>query len=84
MPGFTLTFSADGYRLFRLPHRQGATEVFGEAPHKFFLEVVDATIEFHPEAHVSVRAMGAGDAVPEPWFHLRCIRTPNRQPVAAL
>lgn len=50
MPGFTLIFRADGDRLFVTATRQQEIEVFGEAPHKFFLKVVDATIEFHPEA----------------------------------
>ena len=49
MPGLTLTFRADGDRFFVTATRQQEIEVFGEAPHKFFLKVVDATIEFHPE-----------------------------------
>ncbi|QQR86561.1 MAG: serine hydrolase [Flavobacteriales bacterium] len=49
MPGFTLTFRVDGDHLFVTATRQQEIEVFGEAPHKFFLKVVDATIEFHPE-----------------------------------
>ncbi|MBK9176014.1 MAG: serine hydrolase [Flavobacteriales bacterium] len=54
-PGFTLTFRAEEDRFFVLPTRQSESEVFGEAPHKFFLKVVDATIEFHPEADGSVK-----------------------------
>ena len=57
MPGFTLTFRADGDRLFVLPTRQGELEVFGEAPHKFFLKEVDATIEFHPAADGTVKRL---------------------------
>ena len=57
MPGLTLTFRADGDRLFALPTRQSELEVFGEAPHKFFLKEVDATIEFHPEADGSVKRL---------------------------
>ena len=57
MPGFTLTFRPDGDRLFVLPTRQGELEVFGEAPHKFFLKEVDATIEFHPEADGTVKRL---------------------------
>ncbi|MCC7501483.1 MAG: serine hydrolase [Flavobacteriales bacterium] len=57
MPGFTLTFRAEGDHLFVLPTRQGEIEVFGEAPHKFFLKVVDATIEFHPEEDGSVKRL---------------------------
>lgn len=57
MPGFTLTFRADGDRLFVLPTRQAEIEVFGEAPHKFFLTVVDATIEFVPEADGTVQRL---------------------------
>ena len=57
MPGFTLTFRVEGDRFFVLPTRQGEIEVFGEAPHKFFLKVVDATIEFHPEADGTVNRL---------------------------
>jgi hypothetical protein len=57
MPGFTLTFHAEGDRLFVLATRQNELEVFGEAPHKFFLKEVDATIEFHPEADGSVKRL---------------------------
>ncbi len=57
MPGFTLTFRADGDRLFVLPTRQSELEVFGEGPHKFFLKEVDATIEFHPEADGMVKRL---------------------------
>lgn len=57
MPGFTLTFRANGDRLFVLPTRQMELEVFGEAPHKFFLKAVDATIEFHPESDGSIKRL---------------------------
>lgn len=57
MPGFTVTFRAEGDRLFVLPTRQDEIEVFGEAPHKFFLKAVDATIEFHPETDGSVKRL---------------------------
>ncbi|MBK9759006.1 MAG: serine hydrolase [Flavobacteriales bacterium] len=55
MPGFTLTFRADGDRFFVVATRQQELEVFGEAPHKFFLKEVDASMEFHPEADGSVK-----------------------------
>ncbi len=49
-PGFSLTFRAEGDRFFVQATGQQEIEVFGSAPHEFFLTVVDATITFHPEA----------------------------------
>ena len=57
MPGFTLTFRADGDRFFVVATRQPELEVFGEGPHRFFLKEVDATIEFHPEADGTVKRL---------------------------
>ncbi|MEZ4790964.1 MAG: serine hydrolase [Flavobacteriales bacterium] len=57
MPDFILSFRAEGDRFFLQPPRQAEVEVFGEAPHKFFLKVVDATIEFHPEADGSLQRL---------------------------
>ncbi|MBP7408665.1 MAG: serine hydrolase [Flavobacteriales bacterium] len=57
MPGLNFAFRAEGDRFFVLPTRQQEAEVFGEAPHKFFLKVVDATIEFHPEADGTVKRL---------------------------
>lgn len=57
MPDFIMTFRAEGDRLYLQAPRQAEVEVFGEAPHKFFLKVVDATIEFHPEADGSVQRL---------------------------
>lgn len=57
MPGFTLTFRAEGDRFFVTATRQQELEVFGEAPHKFFLKEVDATMEFHPEADGTVKRL---------------------------
>lgn len=57
MPGFTLTFRAEGDRFFVLPTRNSEAEVFGEAPHKFYLKIVEATIEFHPEADGTVNRL---------------------------
>lgn len=55
MPGSTVTFRADSDRFCVLVKRQEEIEVFGIAPHKFFLKAVDATIEFHPKADGSVK-----------------------------
>lgn len=57
MPGFTLIFRADGDRFFVTATSQQEIEVFGEAPHKFFLKVVDATIEFLPETDGTVNRL---------------------------
>jgi CubicO group peptidase (beta-lactamase class C family) len=57
MPGMTMTFRADGDRFFVQPTGNEEVEVFGEGPHKFFLKVVDATMEFHPEADGTVKRM---------------------------
>ena len=57
MPGFTLTFRAEGDRFFVLATRQNELEMFGEAPRQFFLKEVDATIEFHPEADGTVNRL---------------------------
>lgn len=54
-PGFTLTFRADGDRFFVRATGQQEFEVFGSAPHEFFLTVVDASITFHPEKDGSVQ-----------------------------
>ncbi|MEZ4757950.1 MAG: serine hydrolase [Flavobacteriales bacterium] len=55
--GFTITFRAEGDRLFAQATRQPEFELFGEGPHAFFLKVVDARIVFHPEADGSVKRL---------------------------
>ncbi len=57
VPGMTMTFRAEGDRLFVKPTGNEEAEVFAEAPHRFFLKVVDATMEFHPEADGTVKRM---------------------------
>lgn len=57
MPGFTLTFRADGDRFFVRATGQQEFEVFGSAPHEFFLTVVDASMTFHPEADGTVNRL---------------------------
>ena len=56
-PGFTLTFRADGDRFFVRATGQQEIEVFGSAPHEFFLTVVDANMTFHPEADGAVQRL---------------------------
>jgi CubicO group peptidase (beta-lactamase class C family) len=55
--GPQLSFRADGDRLFTTAANQAEIEIFAEAPDKFFLKVVDARIEFYPEADGSVKRM---------------------------
>ncbi len=56
-PGFSITFRADGDKLFGKATGQPEFELFAEGPNKFFLKVVDARIEFYPEANGSVKRM---------------------------
>ncbi|MBK7945437.1 MAG: serine hydrolase [Flavobacteriales bacterium] len=56
-PGFTLIFRAEGDRFFVRATGQQEIEVFGSAPHEFFLTVVDASMTFHPEADGSMRQL---------------------------
>lgn len=55
--GFTLTFRVEGDRFFAQATRQPEFELFGEGPHAFFLKVLDARIEFYPEADGTVKRM---------------------------
>jgi CubicO group peptidase (beta-lactamase class C family) len=57
VPGFTLTFRAEGDRLYTRATGQSEFEVFATGPDQFFLKVVDARIEFYPEADGSVKRM---------------------------
>lgn len=45
-PGFRLTITREGTRLFMQATGQGAAEAFAQAETKFFFKVVDAQIEF--------------------------------------
>ena len=56
-PGFTLTFRADGDKFYCQATGQPEFELFAEGPDKFFLKVVDARIEFYPEADGYVKRM---------------------------
>ncbi|MBX2980872.1 MAG: DUF3471 domain-containing protein [Flavobacteriales bacterium] len=56
-PGFTLTFRSEGDRFFVRATGQQEFEVFGSAPHEFFLTVVDANMTFHPETDGTVERL---------------------------
>ncbi len=56
-PGFTLTFRAEGDRFFVRATGQQEIEVFGSAPHEFFLTVVDASMTFHHEDDGTVQRL---------------------------
>lgn len=45
-PGFSITFTREGNRLFTQATGQGKFEIFAESETKFFLKVVDAQVEF--------------------------------------
>lgn len=49
-PGFTLTFTREGNRLFTQATGQQRFEVFAESQTRFFLKVVDAQVEFAADA----------------------------------
>ncbi|NBA85734.1 serine hydrolase [Emticicia sp. CRIBPO] len=49
-PGFVLTITSEGSRLFGQATGQGKNELFAESPTKFFLKVVDAKVEFFKDA----------------------------------
>lgn len=56
-PGFTLTFRAEGDRFYTRATGQQELEVFGSAPHEFFLTAVDADMTFHVEPDGSVQRL---------------------------
>lgn len=56
-PGFSITFRSEGDRFFGRATGQNEFEVFGEAPRRFFLKIVDASMEFHVEPDGSVQRM---------------------------
>ncbi|MCK7535346.1 MAG: DUF3471 domain-containing protein [Marinilabiliales bacterium] len=45
-PGFTITFTCEGKKLFTQATGQERFEIFPESNTKFFLKVVDAQVEF--------------------------------------
>ena len=56
-PGFSITVTREGKQLFCQATGQSRFEVFAESPTRFFLKVVDATIEFYPDATGKVPEM---------------------------
>lgn len=56
-PGFIITFTREGNRLFTQATGQPKFEVFAESETKFFLKVVDAQVEFVPDADGKVNKM---------------------------
>jgi CubicO group peptidase (beta-lactamase class C family) len=49
MPGFNLTVTSTGTQLMAQATGQQAFELFPTSPTSFFLKVVDARVEFHPD-----------------------------------
>ena len=56
-PGFIITFTREGNKLFTQGTGQPRFEVFAESETKFFLKVVDAQVEFVPDADGKVNKM---------------------------
>lgn len=56
-PGFTITFTREGNRLFTQATGQQRFEIFAQSESKFFLKVVDAQVEFIVEPDGSVNRM---------------------------
>ncbi len=56
-PGFIITFTREGNRLFTQATGQPKFEIFAESETKFFLKVVDAQVEFVPDADGKVNKM---------------------------
>ena len=56
-PGFIITFTREGNRLYTQATGQPKFEVFAESETKFFLKVVDAKVEFVPDADGKVNKM---------------------------
>jgi len=56
-PGFIITFTREGNRLFTQATGQPKFEVFAESETKFFLKVVDAQVEFVADADGKVNKM---------------------------
>ena len=56
-PGFVITFTREGNKLYTQATGQPKFEVFAESETKFFLKVVDAQVEFVPDADGKVNKM---------------------------
>ena len=56
-PGFTVTFTREGNRLFTQATGQPKFEVFAESETKFFLKVVDAQVEFVSDPDGKINSM---------------------------
>lgn len=56
-PGFIITLTKEGNKLFTQATGQPRFEVFAESETKFFLKVVDAQVEFVPDADGKVNKM---------------------------
>ena len=56
-PGFIITFTREGNRLYTQATGQPKFEVFAESETKFFLKVVDAQVEFVPDADGKINKM---------------------------
>jgi CubicO group peptidase (beta-lactamase class C family) len=66
-PGFSITVTKENAQLYCQATGQQRFEVFPETPNRFFLKVVEATIEFFPEADGKVNKMilyQAGQEIP--------------------
>jgi len=46
MPGFVLTVTVEGEKIFTQATGQSKVEIYPESETKFFLKVVDATLDF--------------------------------------
>lgn len=56
-PGFVIAVTREGTHLYCQATGQSRFEVFAETPTRFFLKVVDATIEFYPDDKGAVPRM---------------------------
>jgi hypothetical protein len=56
-PGFVITFFSKGDRFWLQATGQGAAEIFAESETKFFLKVVDGSVEFVKDASGKVTGM---------------------------
>lgn len=57
MPGFNIAVTKEGTQLFCQATGQPRFEVFAASPTRFFLKVVEADVEFYPEANGVVNKM---------------------------
>ncbi len=56
-PSFIIAVTREGAQLYGQPTGQSKFEMFAESPTRFFLKVVDAVVEFHPDDKGVVTAM---------------------------